>query len=157
MIKKHPYSIKLNWTGNTGEGTTNYRNYLRDHEIAIEGKQKILCSSDPSFRGDPSRYNPEELLVASLSGCHMLWYLHLCAVNGVNVLKYEDHAEGVMNEKEDGSGIFEKVTLKPWILIDKPEMTQKAHELHHEANKKCFIANSCNFPVVHEPEIFVRN
>ena len=116
-MKQHSYEVRVDWTGNDGEGTKTYRSYRRDHTIAAEGKPLIPGSSDPNFRGDASRYNPEELLVASLSSCHMLWYLHLCAVNHVTVIEYQDAASGVMQEGEDGSGEFVRVTLRPKVKI----------------------------------------
>ena len=157
MAKEHHYSTQLNWTGNKGEGTADYKSYLRDHVLSAGGKPEIAGSSDPSFRGNPERYNPEELFVASLSSCHMLWYLHLCAVNGVVVVDYHDYAEGTMIENADGSGHFSVVTLKPVVTVMEASMIAKATSLHHEANKFCFIANSCNFPVKHEPEILVTD
>ena len=156
MEKEHHYTTQLRWTGNRGEGTSNYRAYDRDHVLSATGKPEIPGSSDPSFRGNPQRYNPEELLVASLSSCHMLWYLHLCAVNGVVVVDYEDSASGVMQETSDGGGHFTVVVLRPVITVTDAGMTAKAQALHHEANKLCFIANSVRFPVRHEPVVRVR-
>ncbi len=149
-MKDHHYKATVNWTGNKGEGTTDYRAYERSHTIHIEGKPDIPGSSDPSFRGDKSRYSPEDLLLASVSACHMLWYLHLCSVAGVIVVKYEDKAEATMVETNDGSGYFTLVTLKPHITLKDASMQTKADELHHEANKLCFIANSVKFPVLHQ-------
>ena len=116
MSKQHHYATTVRWTGNLGTGTSAYRAYSRDHEIRSPGKPAIPASSDPAFHGDASRYNPEELLVASLSTCHMLWYLHLCAVNKVVVLDYEDQAGGIMEETDDGGGRFLQVTLRPRII-----------------------------------------
>jgi organic hydroperoxide reductase OsmC/OhrA len=146
-MKTHHYEVRMDWTGNGGEGTKNYRSYRRDHEISANGKVIILASSDPAFRGDPTRYNPEELLVGSISSCHMLWYLHLCAVNGVMVLDYHDDARGEMNENTDGSGEFVRVVLRPKIRIAGRGDIAKANALHHEAHKYCFIARSVKFPV----------
>ncbi len=156
MPKIHNYKIHLKWTGNTGSGTRSYRSYERSHEIKTGDKITIPASSDPSFRGDPAKYNPEELLVAGLSGCHMLWFLHLSSVNGVNVIRYEDHAEGIMEEQGDGSGRFSQVVLKPHITVSDASMIEKMNDLHKEANQKCFIANSVNFPVIHEPTAVVK-
>jgi len=155
MEKTHHYTTILTWTGNKGEGTSGYRAYGRDHILSVAGKPDLPASSDPSFRGNPARYNPEELLVASLSSCHMLWYLHLCSVNDIVVVDYQDRAEGIMMEKEDGSGYFKEVTLRPVITITNPDRIERARELHHEANRLCFIANSVSFPVKHEPEFKV--
>ena len=152
MEKEHHYSSKLSWTGNKGEGTAHYRAYDRDHILSVTGKPEIPASSDPSFRGSPQRYNPEELLIASLSSCHMLWYLHLCAVNGVVVTAYTDEAEGVMMETADGGGYFKEVILHPVVTVTNAAMIEKAIALHHDANKMCFIASSCKFPVRHEGE-----
>jgi organic hydroperoxide reductase OsmC/OhrA len=157
MAKEHRYGLTVTWTGNQGTGTSSYRAYARDHEIAAAGKAVIPASSDPAFRGDKTRYNPEDLLVASLSSCHMLWYLHLCAVAGIVVTRYADHAEGVMAEDADGSGRFTRVTLRPEIAVAPGTELDKAHELHHEAHAKCFIANSVNFPVACEPRIAVAD
>ena len=154
MPKQHQYQIKNEWTGNLGSGTLDYRAYKRNHLISVEGKNSAIeGSSDPSFRGDEKRYNPEELFVSSLSACHMLWYLHLASVNGVTVLEYVDLAEGTMAEDADGAGRFTAVTLQPNIRIAQADKLDLARELHHEAGKKCFIANSVNVPIAYEGEI----
>jgi organic hydroperoxide reductase OsmC/OhrA len=153
MAKHHHYETTVRWTGNNGTGTSAYRAYSRDHEIVSSGKQTIRASSDPAFGGDASRYNPEELLVAALSTCHMLWYLHLCAVNKVTVLDYEDHAGGNMEENADGGGRFLEVTLRPRITVTAQSDLETAKRLHHEAHEKCFIAKSVNFPIGCEPDI----
>ena len=151
MNKQHHYKAAITWTGNRGEGTSNYHAYDRSHTLNVHHKPEILLSSDPSFRGDTSRYNPEELFLASLSSCHMLWYLHLCAVNGVIVTEYYDEATGTMEETPDGSGRFTVVTLNPVVSVAEENMIDKANALHHDAHKMCFIANSVNFAVTHEP------
>jgi organic hydroperoxide reductase OsmC/OhrA len=154
-VKQHTYEIRVDWTGNDGDGTKSYKSYRRDHTITSEGKPQIPGSSDPHFRGDATRYNPEELLVASLSTCHMLWYLHFCSVNNVTVLDYHDAASGVMQEADDGSGAFVRVLLKPLVKIAAGSDREKALALHHEAHRFCFIANSVNFPVDVAAEINV--
>ena len=146
----HNYTTKLIWTGNAGQGTKTYSSYSRNHIISTDGKHDIAGSSDPAFRGDKSRYNPEELLVASLSSCHMLWFLHLCTEAGVIVVNYEDEAKGIMIETADGGGHFTEVVLHPVITIEGKVDKEKLDRLQHEANRKCFIAASCNFPVRHE-------
>lgn len=153
--KTHTYTITTTWTGNTGQGTASYRAYSRDHIYSAAGKPDIPGSSDPAFRGDAKRYNPEELLVASLSSCHMLWYLHLCAEGGVNVVAYRDDPVGTMVEDAIKGGYFTKVVLHPKVTIAKGSDPAKARELHHPAHAKCFVANSVNFPVDCEPEIVV--
>ena len=153
MAKHHHYQSTVRWTGNTGTGTSAYGAYSRNHEIVANAKPTIPASSDPAFNGDASRYNPEELLVASVSSCHMLWYLHLCAVNKVVVLDYEDQAGGIMEETDDGGGRFLEVTLRPSITVTAESDLETAKRLHHDAHEKCFIANSVNFPVGCEPVI----
>jgi len=151
MSTLHTYTSKITWTGNTGNGTTDYKTYERSHIISIENKVDIQGTSDSAFRGDETKHNPEDLFLSSLSSCHMLWYLHLCATTGINVVSYEDHAVGVMEESNNGSGKFKEVTLHPIVTVTDASMIEKANALHHEANKMCFIANSCNFEVKHEP------
>ena len=155
-MKKHNYKITVQWTGNEGKGTVNYRSYNRDHSISSDGKyDTINGSSDPSFRGDKTKYNPEDLFLSSLSACHMLWYLHLCSVNKIIVTEYTDNATGIMEETANGSGKFVEVTLNPIVKITDPERIEKANALHAEANKMCFIANSCNFKIGHNPKTTV--
>ena len=152
-MKQHQYEITIQWTGNMGEGTATYRSYSRKFTLAGSGKPEIAGSSDPVFRGDSDRYNPEEMLVAALSSCHMLSYLHVCAVNKIVVLAYEDRAEGTMQERPDGSGIFTGVQLNPKVTISPESDAERARELHHKAHELCFIANSVNFPVEAAPVI----
>lgn len=155
-MKLHHYQLQLKWTGNQGKGTSNYRAYSRDHEFHFPEKGIVIPgSSDPAFRGDPTRYNPEELLVASLASCHMLWFLHLSSEAGVVVLGYTDQPTGQMQESAEEGGYFVKVTLHPKVQVAEQGMIEKVDALHHHANKLCFIANSVNFPVGHEGETFV--
>ncbi len=147
------YQVDVLWTGNSGSGTYSYRGYERSHSVQVKGKPVIYGSSDPAFRGDAAKYNPEELLVASLSSCHMLWYLHLCAEAGIVVMEYVDHATGTMIERQDGSGYFEEVVLKPTVTVSEDKMMPLAKALHERAHKKCFIANSVNFRVLYQPDI----
>lgn len=151
--KLHHYQIQVVWTGNIGSGTKNYQSYERAHEINAPGKPTIAGSSDPSFRGDKQRWNPEELLLASLSACHKLWYLGLCAQAGIVVIAYEDQAEGFMIEEPNGAGQFTAAVLKPHVTIAADADAAKALELHHQAHEMCFIARSVNFPVSNEPVI----
>jgi organic hydroperoxide reductase OsmC/OhrA len=150
MLKQHTYTTHLTWTGNTGQGTQHYRAYERNYEISVDGKATIQGSSDPAFRGDASRYNPEELLLASISSCHMLWFLHLCAEAGVTVLSYTDQATAQMTENSNGSGRFTEATLQPHVTVANAAMLSQLTELHHQANRYCFIANSVNFPIHHK-------
>lgn len=157
MKNKHHYNTKLTWTGNSGAGTSDYKSYERSYKVEVDGKSIIEGSSDPAFRGDASKYNPEELFLASISSCHMLWYLHLCSVNNIVVIDYSDKAKGTMNENKDGSGQFELVTLNPEIIVEEKSMIELATSLHKQANEMCFIANSCNFKIEHEVEIRVKD
>jgi organic hydroperoxide reductase OsmC/OhrA len=155
--KQHTYAIRTEWTGNLGQGTANYRAYARDHVISAAGKPDLAGSSDPAFRGDASRYNPEDLLVASLSACHMLWYLHLCAEAKITVLAYRDDATGTMVETPDGGGRFAAAVLRPAATLATGADAARAHDLHEEAHRLCFIANSVNFPVRIEPTVLVAD
>jgi organic hydroperoxide reductase OsmC/OhrA len=150
-MKKHEYETNLIWTGNSGIGTVNYNSYTRDYTIEILNKVNILGSSDPAFLGDKNKHNPEDLLLSSISSCHMLWFLHLASTKEIVVTDYTDTATGVMVENEDGSGYFESVTLNPVVTITDLARIKEANELHHLANKYCFISNSLNFEVKHNP------
>jgi len=151
-LKTHDYRVETKWTGNLGTGTSDYRAYKRDHEISISGKTDVIHgSSDAAFRGDPSRYTPEELLVASLSTCHMLWVLHLCADAGIVITGYSDAATGAMVENDDGAGQFTEVVLHPRVTIADAARVEEATEIHNKAHEMCFIARSVNFPVRAEP------
>ena len=154
MAKAHQFAVQLQWTGNLGVGTSNYLAYSRDHEITGVAKSApIAASSDAAFRGDRTRYNPEELLVGSLSACHLLWMLHLCADAGIVITTYTDTPTGTMVMNEDGSGEFTEVTLRPRMTITDRSRMSEALRLHDEAHHLCFIARSVNFPVRHEPVI----
>jgi organic hydroperoxide reductase OsmC/OhrA len=154
MPREHRYTITNRWTGNLGSGTATYTGYSRNHEVLAEGKTSaIAASSDPAFRGDRTRHNPEELLVGSLSACHMLWVLHLCADAGIVVTEYVDRAEGEMVEHGDGSGEFTRVVLRPHMKITDAARIADVIAIHHRAHKLCAIARSMNFAVEHEPEI----
>lgn len=153
-MKEHLYKVSLQWTGNKGQGTSNYRAYDRAYEIEVVGKPIILGSSDPTFRGDRTKYNPEELFVAAISSCYMLWYLHLCADAGVIVTSYRDFAWGKMCDRDrDGGGKFTEVILKPEVIISANNDSLQAEQLHHQAHEHCFIANSVNFPISCQPSI----
>jgi organic hydroperoxide reductase OsmC/OhrA len=153
MDRKHRYTITNRWTGNLGSGTSAYTAYNRDHELSAAGKSApVAGSSDPVFRGDPARYNPEELLVGALSACHMLVMLHLCADAGVVVADYVDQAEGELDEHGD-SGEFIRVVLRPRMTITDASRIEDTIALHHRAHELCFIARSVNFPVDHEPVV----
>ncbi|WP_050022501.1 MULTISPECIES: OsmC family protein [Chryseobacterium] len=152
-MKTHHYKTTIQWTGNKGKGTSGYRDYERSHSISVENKTTIEGSSDPAFRGDKTKYNPEEMFLSSLSSCHMLWYLHFCSEAGVIVTEYMDEATGIMAETADGSGHFTEVTLHPVVTVTEESMMEQAKQLHHKANQFCFIANSVNFSIKHMPTI----
>lgn len=151
MKGQHSYKTNIQWTGNQGEGTASYQAFERSYTVSIENKPDILGSSDPAFRGDPTKYNPEELLVTSLSSCHMLWYLHLCSEAGIVVTDYADDAIGTMVDTATGGGHFTEVNLHPKITVIENSMIDKANALHKRANALCFIANSVNFKISHHP------
>ena len=151
--KRHVYTTGTEWTGNLGEGTANYRAYSRDHAISAGGKPGIPGSSDPAFRGDAARWNPEDMLVASLSSCHMLWYLHLCSQAKIVVLAYRDDAVGTMVEDEGGGGRFTHALLRPVATLAAGSDATLGRSLHEDAHRRCFIANSVNFPVAIEPTV----
>jgi organic hydroperoxide reductase OsmC/OhrA len=153
--REHHYDVTVRWTGNTGKGTARYLDYSRDHDITAPGKPLIQGSADPAFLGHRERWNPEDLLVASLAECHMLTYLALCARDRIVVTAYEDNATGTMTEEAGNSGRFAEVVLAPVVVITDAARAERAAELHHDANKACFIANSVNFPVRHDPAIRV--
>lgn len=154
-MKEHRYNVKLGWTDENGKGTTSYIDYSRNHQAKVNNKPTIKLSADPAFRGDETKYNPEDMLVASLASCHMLWYLHLCSKSGITVVKYEDNAEGLMLQEDTGGGRFEKVVLNPEVIILEKDKIELANKLHEEANQKCYIANSCNFPITHKVKIII--
>ena len=154
-VRAHRYEVTVVWTGNQGQGTTGYRAYARDHEVTAESRPPLKGSSDRAFRGNAQRWDPERLLVAALSQCHMLSYLHVCTTAGVVVTAYEDNPEGTMAETEDGGGRFTEVVLRPKVTVADESMAAKAQELHEEASEKCFIASSVNFPVLARPSATV--
>ncbi|MGY6124967.1 OsmC family protein [Paraburkholderia strydomiana] len=149
---EHRYEVSVQWTGNLGSGTSGYRDYSRDHVIAAGSKPEIRGSSDAAFLGDAKRWNPEDLLVASASACHKLWYLHLCADAGIAVVQYQDHAEGTMLDSAQ-QGRFSQIVLRPRVVIQAGGDVELARRLHHVAHEKCYIANSVNFPILCEPVI----
>lgn len=156
MNRQHNYKLTIKWTGNNGTGTSDYAAFERSHSIFVNNKIELLGSSDPAFRGDPLKHNPEEFLLASISSCHMLWYLHFCAVEGIVVTDYIDHAKGIMIESTKGNGKFTEATLYPTVTITDILLIEKANELHRKANEYCFIANSLNFPVYHKPTCKIK-
>lgn len=155
-LGEHHYALSTTWTGNLGSGTSGYRDYSRDVTIEIEGKPQLLASADKPFRGDSARWNPEDLLIASLSECHLLSYLHACVVAGVVVIEYRDSATGTMIEDGKSGGAFSEVLLRPEVVVAEESMIEAAERAHEDAHRMCFIANSVNFPVRHEAAVTSR-
>ncbi|MFC4604595.1 OsmC family protein [Rhodococcus kronopolitis] len=160
-MREHRYDLTVTWTGNVGKGTADPGAYDRDHVVSAPGKPDLPGSSDPSFRGESSRWNPEELLVASLSQCHMLWFLGLAAAAGVVVTGYVDHPNGTMTEEPGGAGQFAEVTLRPEVTVpastgSATDVRDRLDALHHRAHEMCFIARSVNFPVHHQADVRIE-
>ncbi|WP_375501300.1 OsmC family protein [uncultured Jatrophihabitans sp.] len=156
MSVPHHYELGLRWTGNLGQGTTGFRAFTRDHDISAPGLPTLEGSADPAFRGDPSRWNPEQFLVAALAQCHLLTYLWLAVQVGIVVIDYHDSPTGIMLAEPDGSGRFAEVTLRPSVTITQDADLDRAQALHDRVGDYCFIARSINFPLRHEPTTLVR-
>jgi organic hydroperoxide reductase OsmC/OhrA len=156
-LGEHRYALTTTWTGNLGTGTSGYRDYSRDVLVSAAGKPDLLASSDKPFRGDPTRWNPEDMLIAALSECHLLAYLHVCVTRDVVLTAYRDEATGVMREDGRGGGAFTEVVLHPRVTVADASMVEAAREAHHQAHEWCFIANSVNFPVRYEVTVDVAS
>ena len=148
--REHIYEVTVEWTGDRGAGTADYRAYGREHAIRAGAKSEIAGSSDPAFRGDADRWNPEELMLAAASACHKLWYLHLAADAGIVVSGYQDAAQGFVNDAAAGGG-FSRIVLRPRVTIRARDDAELAERLHRDAHARCNIANSVNFPILCEP------
>lgn len=154
-MAEHEYRVRAEWTGNEGSGTSGYRDYRRDVTLRVDGKPDLLASADRPFRGDPTRWNPEDLLVSALAECHLLSYLHAAVTRGVVVVSYADDARGTMAQKGNG-GRFTEVVLRPVVTISAESDPAEAEAAHHDAHEWCFIASSVNFPVRVEPTVLVQ-
>lgn len=152
-LGEHEYALTATWNGNLGGGTSGYRDYSRDVTLSVDGKPDVLASADKPFRGDPTRWNPEDMLLGALSECHLLSYLHACVTAGVVVVSYRDHATGVMREDGRSGGAFTEVLLRPEVVVAEPSMIERAELAHDSAHRMCFIANSVNFPVRHDARV----
>lgn len=150
-LSQHNYRVDLEWTGNRGNGTETYRSYGRDHILRAQGLPELLGTADPTFHGDRDRWNPEQLLLAALSQCHMLSYLHVAVTHGVVIEGYSDEASGSLRLNRDNSGEFTQAVLSPKVYLADESQRELADSLHEKANKVCFIARSVNFPVLHVP------
>jgi organic hydroperoxide reductase OsmC/OhrA len=154
----HRYAVGVIWEGAGEAGTVDYASYARDFRVEVEGKPVLTGSADPAFRGDARRHNPEELLLAAVSSCHMLFFLSLCARNGIAIAGYRDRARGALATEPGGGGCFTEVTLCPRVTVPDGGADVEAAllALHEKAGELCFIARSCAFPIRHEPEVEVR-
>lgn len=148
----HTFQSHLSWSKHPHAEDPANRRTLKNHQIAIDEKETMTVSAAKAFKGDPSKWNPEDMLLSSLMSCHMMSYLYVCSQHGVEVISYKDDAEAILEVNADGSGQISKVILKPLVTITDATQIQLAIELHHQANQLCFIANSCNFEVVHQAE-----
>jgi organic hydroperoxide reductase OsmC/OhrA len=149
--REHDYTSQVKWTGNRGQGTLTYRGYDRTWNIETPGHAVVHCSNDPLLGGDPTKPNPEDLLLSSLAACHMLWYLHLASAAGIVVFSYADQPLGLGETNEEGGGRFLKVTLRPHIEVLAGADLVRAEQIHHEVHRYCFIARSVNFPIEYAP------
>lgn len=152
-MRSHSYAVTAVWTGNTGTGTSGYRDYARSVDVTSDGVPLLPVSADRAFRGDRTRWNPELLLLAALSECHLLSYLHACVEAGVVVTGYRDAASGTMVEDGAGGGRFTEVLLRPQVVVADHAMVEAATGAHALASQRCFIAASMAFPVRHEPRV----
>ncbi len=150
-LQQHEYAARIRWTGNLGTGTSGYRSYSRDHEIAVDGPGVLPGTADPTFHGSKDRWNPEQLLLTAVAQCHMLSYLHVAVKAGLIVTGYDDSATGSLRLNSDGSGEFTRILLRPHVQLAAGEQAELADSLHAEAHRLCFIARSVAFPVHHEP------
>lgn len=156
MTFKHLFKAAVKWTSNKTQEDSTKRFYSKNHTVLIEGKPVLNVSAAKAFKGDPELYNPEDLLLGSLVSCHMMSYLYVCSQNGIEVLEYSDNAEAKLEVSPDGSGRFVRVTLNPEVKISNSNQIQLALDLHQKANQLCFIANSCNFPILHNASCEVK-
>jgi organic hydroperoxide reductase OsmC/OhrA len=154
MTFKHLFKAEVKWTSNQEDSTKRF--YNKSHKISIEGKPILNVSAAKAFKGDPELYNPEDLLLSSLVSCHMMSYLYVCSQNGIQIFEYSDNAEATLEVFPDGSGRFVEVKLNPKVTIANADKIQMALDLHQKANQLCFIANSCNFPVLHNATCEVK-
>jgi organic hydroperoxide reductase OsmC/OhrA len=158
MAFNHIFKAKVNWQLGHNETTQNPKGFSRNHVVNIANKKAPLeVSAAKPFRGAPTLYNPEDLLLSALASCHMMSYLYVCAQHNIEVLNYEDHAEAILDVEASGRGHFTKVTLNPVVTIKDALQQELAKTLHNKANSLCFIANSCNFPVTHHAEVYIKN
>jgi organic hydroperoxide reductase OsmC/OhrA len=153
-MQKHNYEATVTWTGARQGTTSSWHAYSREYEALVEGKPTLQLTADSAFLGDAALHNPEDLLVISLSGCHLLTYLWQCSRARLHVVSYADEASGAMIW--DGETYrFSEVVLRPRVVVKEGSDLALAEELHDRAHDLCFIARSVNFPVRHEPEVTI--
>ena len=157
MNNFHQFSAKLDWSLRPKPNDFNGKWYIKNHTISFDQKEQLNVSAARAFKGDPLLHNPEDLLLSSLTSCHMMSYLYCFSINNINVISYTDNSEAILEVNQDGSGQITKVTLNPKVVITKNSDSNLAKELHQKANELCFIASSCKFPVEHFPLIIVEN
>ena len=146
---KHEFQVEINWKKPEQTPIVADKKKFKNHKITLDNKPDLNVSAAKSFKGDASLYNPEDLLLSSLASCHFMSYLYCCSQHGIEVLSYTDKAFAYLEVNADGSGRIIKVVLNPEFTITNPNQVELAILLHTKANKLCFIANSCNFPVEH--------
>lgn len=154
-MHQHSFKAHLSWQKHPQAGDINLRRQLKNHTVQIEGKETLHLSAAKAFKGDSNLLNPEDLLLSSLMSCHMLSYLYVCGQHQIEVVNYEDSAEAFLEVYEDGSGKIVKVILNPIVGLKDASQAEIAMSLHGEARKLCFIANSCNFEMVHQPKVVI--
>jgi organic hydroperoxide reductase OsmC/OhrA len=151
----HPYSAQILWQRNGQDFLGN--RYSRRHLIRFDGGAELAGSSSPHVvpvpQSDPAGVDPEEAFVASLSSCHMLWFLSLASRQGFCVESYIDNAQGVMARNAAGKFAMTQVTLRPQATFSgaKRPTREQLDALHHQAHEECFIANSVTTQVRCEP------
>ncbi|QDO92455.1 osmotically inducible protein OsmC [Formosa sediminum] len=144
-----PFQFKISnsWSLEHASKITSKGGSIKTHQVFLEKGKTLEVSAAKPFKGDPSKYNPEELLMAALSSCHFMSYLYVCEQAGITILEYSDTVEGILNLQANGSGAFAKISLNPQVKIENQDQIQLAESLHEKAGNLCFIANSCAFKI----------
>ncbi|WP_066220794.1 OsmC family protein [Formosa haliotis] len=153
MSSTFQFKIYNQWNSESAQDEKKAGGSLKTHQVFLEDGKHMEVSAAKPFKGDASKYNPEELLMAALSSCHFMSYKYVCDKAGILIKGYKDEVEGVLVLNADGSGAFTKITLKPTVILHDISQRDLAITLHDEASKLCFIANSCAFPIVYKPAI----
>ena len=156
-MSNHYFKASLQWNLKSEADFKSKKIYTKNHTISFEGKESISVSAAKVFKGDPTLVNPEDLLLSSVTSCHMMSYLYVCQQNNIEILSYQDHSEAILEVNSDGSGKITKIILNPTIKIKDESKIDLAISLHKKANQLCFIANSCNFPILHHPSVYAED